>query len=271
MRDSTRKLRRRAFGQACVLTECSLAALGVARPQALLLLGHMRCGSTLLLHLLMSNPQVSGLGERNAMYAHPADFARLALATRLGHPAPLRPLRYVIDQVNHNHTIPAQALLRGARVKVVFLLRQSEAALASLLELSRVFYEGAWSPARALDYYVSRVARLRELAALLAPSQAAFLTYETLTAQPAAALEALRVFLGLARGFSQDYATYAFTGERGDPGPRIASGRLQPAARVAVPAAMDPEQLQQARLAYRSCRLALSRFALLEGDRVSEG
>jgi len=267
MRDQTRKLRRRAVGQACILAERGLAVVGVARPQALLLMGHMRCGSTLLLHLLMTNPQVSGQGERNAVYASGADLARLALSTRLAHAAPLRRLRYVADQVNHNHAIPEERVLRQGRVKALFLLRGSDAALASLLELSRRFYEGAWSCERALDYYVGRVARLRELGETLAPGQAAFLTYETLTAQPAEALESLRVFLGLAQGFSQDYAIHAFTGERGDPGPRIASGRVQPAARVPELTVADPRQLERARAAYRSCRQGLARFALLAADR----
>jgi hypothetical protein len=270
MRDHIRKVRRQVLRQGAFLAEGGLAALGVARPQALLLLGHMRCGSTLLLHLLMTNPQISGQGERNAVYASRADLARLALSTRLAHPAPLRGLRYVADQVNHNHGTPSAALLRRSRVRAIFLLRGSDAALASLLELSRVFYEGAWTPERALEYYLARLVRLEELAGVFAAGQAAFLTYETLTAQPAEALEALRGFLGLGQGFSQDYGLHSFTGERGDPGPRIISGRVQPAARPKVVAGADPGQLQRARDARRTCHAALARFALLAPDRVSD-
>jgi hypothetical protein len=271
MRDHTRKLRRYAVGHACSLAEGGLAAFGIARPQALLLLGHMRCGSTLLLHLLMTNRQIAAQGERNAVYAGAADLARLAVSTRLAHGAPLRRLRYVADQVNHNHATPEPSLLRRPRVRAIFLLRDSDAALASLLELSRVFYAGAWTPERALDYYLARVARLQELAGVFAPGQAAFLRYETLTAQPAAALESLRVFLGLGEGFSQEYRLHGFTGERGDPGPRIASGRVQPAARAPVVTGADPRHLQRARDAHRSCSAALGRFALLAADRVNHG
>src|ERR1700722_1796011 len=271
MRAQIRKLRRHALGNACSLAEGGLATLGVARPQALLLLGHMRCGSTLLLHLLMTNPQVSAQGERNAVYASGADFARLALSTRLAHPSPLRRLRYVADQVNHNHATPGEQVLGRRRVRAVFLLRGSDAALASLLELSRVFYEGAWSPERALEYYIGRVARLQQLAGVFRPGQAAFLTYETLIARPAEALESLRVFLGLAQGFSQQYSTYGFTGERGDPGPRIVSGRVQPAARLVAPSGADAQQLARARAAHDRCREALALFALLAADRVSDG
>src|SRR3984957_4837740 len=200
MRAQIRKLRRHALGNACSLAEGGLATLGVARPQALLLLGHMRCGSTLLLHLLMTNPQVSAQGERNAVYASGADFARLALSTRLAHPSPLRRLRYVADQVNHNHATPGEQVLGRRRVRAVFLLRGSDAALASLLELSRVFYEGAWSPERALEYYIGRGARLQQLAGGFRPGQAAFLTSHTLTPPPAGAPRAAGRGAGVVAG-----------------------------------------------------------------------
>jgi len=50
MRDQTRKLRRRAVGEACIMAEGSLAALGVTGPQVPLLPGHTCCGSTPRLH-----------------------------------------------------------------------------------------------------------------------------------------------------------------------------------------------------------------------------
>ncbi|HUA89621.1 MAG TPA: sulfotransferase, partial [Steroidobacteraceae bacterium] len=61
-------LRREVTGQAHQLAERGLLLSGVPRPQALLVLGHMRSGSTLLLHLLMTHPQIAAVGERNAVY-----------------------------------------------------------------------------------------------------------------------------------------------------------------------------------------------------------
>src|SRR5580658_860179 len=132
-----RRLGKRLIERATLAAETSLDAVGVSSPCALLLLGHMRSGSTLLLHLLMTNPEVSAMGERGAVYASRADLARLALATRWAHRSPFRHLGYVADQVNHNQLTPNLSLLKDPRVRVLFLLRRPELTLACILELYR--------------------------------------------------------------------------------------------------------------------------------------
>jgi Sulfotransferase domain len=265
--NTLRKLRARAIGPATLVAEACLGAVGIPSPSALLLLGHMRSGSTLLLHLLMSNPEVSALGERNAIYASRTDFSRLAIATRVAHGVPLRRLRYVVDQINHNHLTPNARLLRHSRVRGLFLLRQPQATVVSILELYRAFYPERNSVAGAVDYYVERLRCLMKLAdALRSTSCAAFLSYETLTESPQETLEALRSFLQLGQGFSQTYKTYSFTRKRGDPGPRIAAGRIlaeQANPRIQLPAS----ELARARNAYVQCSDALARFALLPPSR----
>jgi len=255
-------LRSRAVGLAALVAEGCLAGLGVARPSALLILGHMRSGSSLLLHLLLTHPEISAMGERNAVYACRADLARLVLATRLARRSPFQRLRYVADQVNHNALTPNDRLLLDPRLRVVFLLRQPEAAIASLLEMSRVYYEGSWSLQRALEYYVDRLARLRQMGDLLGErAPIGLLHYEQLTQRPTEVLEALRTFLGLQQGFSQSYRVQPFTRTRGDPGPHIMSGRILQNTRAARE--LNPPQLRVASAAYRECRDALARHALL--------
>lgn len=248
---------------AVVTAEGSLAALGVSRPKALLILGHMRSGSSLLLHLLMTNPEVSAVGERNVAYATTSDLARLAVATRLGHPAPLRPLRYVADQVNHNKFTPNVALLQDARVRVLFLLRAAQPTIESILDLSKRYYDQSWSVSRAVDYYVERLEGLMHIAARLSnPAQAAVLSYEALLEQPQVSLEALRLFLGLRQPFTTTYSTYAFTGSRGDPGPNIAAGKIVGTAAPAL-SVLDVPELTRATAAHARCTEALSRLSLV--------
>ncbi len=258
-----RGLTRRTLGYATMATETSLAAIGVSRPSVLLLLGHMRSGSTLMLHLLLTNPEVSALGERGVAYASSADLARLAIATRMAHRGPFRRLRYVVDQVNHNELTPNDSLLQDPRVRALFLLRRPEAAVASILELYRVYYPQPWSVCRAVDYYVERLEGLIRLSDILrGPTRAALISFETLLELPAETLEALRLFLGLRHGFSQTYRTYSFTRGWGDPGPNIAAGRIvrhRAAGRVDLPMA----ELQRAKQAYVRCLGALAQFALL--------
>lgn len=243
-----------------------MTAIGLERPAALLLLGHMRSGSTLLLHLLLTNPEIAALGERNRSYVKAADLARLALAARWAHERPLRRLRYVVDQVNHNRFTPNAELLQNPRVRLVFLLREPQSALASLLELSRTYYEHAWNVASAVDYYVARLNAFMDVGASIeAPGRAALLRYETLTAQPAQSLEALRSFLCLKANFSPTYPLQPFTRQRGDPGLKITSGVVVPPSGAAPAVDFKTEELLRVREAYERCRTVLARFALEPG------
>jgi hypothetical protein len=257
-----RGLRKEAIERASVGAEACLQALGVANPSALLILGHMRSGSTLLLHLLMTNPEIAALGERGAVYASKADLARLAVAARLARGSPFRPLRYVADQVNHNNLTPNTSLLRDARVKIAFLLRRPQPSIASIVELYRAHYREPWSVSRAVDYYVQRLGALMRLGESLPnPGCAALTTYEMLTESPQDTLDVLRKFLGLPRGFTQTYRTYPFTGTYGDPGPHISAGRIvrkEPTADIP----MSVSELERSTQAYDRCSSALARFAL---------
>jgi hypothetical protein len=257
-----RTLRDQGIGLTVSTVEACLEAIGVHRPRALLLLGHMRSGSTLLLHLLMTNPEVSAVGERGAVYASKADFARLALVTRLLRGLPLRRLRYVVDQINHSQLTPDTSLLQSSRVRVLFILRRPEASIASILELYRTYYPEPWTPARAVDYYAERLETLAKLGeSLPSPTVAALIPYELLTESPVEMLEALRVFLGLSRGFSQTYDTYSFTGKYGDPGPKIALGRIDRPER-ATDIQLSAIDIKRATEAYLKCHATLARFAL---------
>lgn len=257
-----RRLGTRAIESAAMAAEAGLKAVGVPIPSALLLLGHMRSGSTLLLHLLMTNPEVAAFGERGAVYASRADFARLAIASRIARRSPFRRLRYVADQVNHNWLTPNSRLLKDPRIRILFLLRRPELTIASILELYRAHYRQAWSPSQAVGYYVERLGALTELAENLAsPKCAALIRYETLTDLPQETLEALRVFLGLQQRFTQTYTTYSFTGKHGDPGPNIAAGRIVHKAPT-IHVHLNVPELARATRAYDQCSSALARFAL---------
>lgn len=257
-----RRLGKRASGAAALAAEGCLESLGVPSPAALLLLGHMRSGSTLLLHLLMTNPEVAALGERGAVYACRADFARLAVAARLASAAPFRRLRYVADQVNHDGLTPDAGLLQDRRVRILFLLRRPQPSISSILELYRVHYAAPWSVSRAVDYYVGRLRALMQLGqSLPGPASAALIRYESMTDSPQPTLEALRSFLGLRQGFSPTYATHRFTGKCGDPGPNIRAGRIVRPRPVTL-IDSDSGELQRAARVYAECASVLQRFEL---------
>src|SRR5262245_57001546 len=71
-----------------LLARATLHSIGVKPASTILILGHMRSGSTLLLHILLTNPEVIGCGERNAVYRSPEDFDKLEIASRFAQRAP---------------------------------------------------------------------------------------------------------------------------------------------------------------------------------------
>jgi hypothetical protein len=69
-------------------------------------LGHMRPGSSLLHHILVSHPDLLGCGERNVAYDSADDLHRLQLAARRHRRAYWRRYRYLVDQINHDRFVP---------------------------------------------------------------------------------------------------------------------------------------------------------------------
>jgi hypothetical protein len=195
----------------------------------ILVLSHMRSGSSLLHHLLQSNRLVLGAGESNRAYRTAGDLRRLALWVHAERGALLRWPAYVTDQINHTEKLPDMALLQRADVKTVILTREPRASIASIIKLTREFYGSAWSSSQAIEYYLARIATLRRFAAALAASPgstAFFLTYEELTSNSTSVLAALQAHLRLAEPFSTTYQTFDFTGRRGDPSARVSAQRI---------------------------------------------
>src|SRR6478735_5024629 len=160
---AVRSLKRGVMLASSSLAEAARSCVGVPRPEVVLVLGHMRSGSTLLLHILLSHPTIAGLGERNATYASSADLSRLVVATALARRQPFAPFRYVVDQINHSRFTPEFTVLNHPRVRLLFLVREPAGTIASLLELTRKHYE-PWPLERAVDYYVERLTTLARYA-----------------------------------------------------------------------------------------------------------
>ncbi len=197
--------------------------------RVVLVLGHMRSGSSLLHHLLVSHPRVRGRGERNRAYWSEADFEGLLVdvwAHRRRFPPPEALL---CDQVNHGRLLPAEDLLRHPRVRKVLLVREPRPALASMVHVL-----GRLQPfpvERAAEHYLARLDDLVRYAAADADrGRQFFLTYEALTGPSrGAVLLALSAFLGLDPPLAESYHVFDFTGLRGDTSGLIRSGRISSA------------------------------------------
>ena len=192
------------------------------------ILGHMRSGSTLLLHILASHPEILAGGERNKTYRDLADLQSLIVDVCLQEGRlPLRCI-HVVDQINHNNMTPSWEVLNHYALKRIFLLRRPTATIASIVRTFEPIY-GNWPVERAARYYIDRVSNLGTLAqAASDPERSLFCRYEDLIRNPEHTLSAVQRFFGLSTALSTEYRLQKYTGGRGDPSPRVRSGRILP-------------------------------------------
>ncbi|HXV40344.1 MAG TPA: sulfotransferase [Steroidobacteraceae bacterium] len=222
----------------------------------MLIVGHMRSGSTLLLHLLMTSSEVISCGERNAVYRRPRDLDDLAVSAAIAQRRRFRGSRYAVDQVNHDHLTPDPRLLLASRVRCIFLVREPRAAIDSIIRLTTGFYE-PWPLARAVDYYSRRLASMAAIARMLHGHRPFLaLTYDQLIDETPGSLRRIESFLDLGNSLGEHYGLHGFTGSRGDPGEAIRSGRIQRHRRP-VPSEMSARELERTVGAYSSCLEAL--------------
>ncbi len=223
--------------------------------QVVLLFAHMRSGSTLLHHLLISHPEIIGCGERNQEFAGSRDLDRLKVDVYWRRGQFFRFHRFVADQINHDHLLKSEALLNHPHVHPIFLIREPQASVASMVRvLGR--YHGT-TVEQATAYYADRLKVLTRYAGQIQdPSRAFFLSYSDLVQDAGASLSGLQSFLGLSTRLSEEYRIFDFTGTRGDPSPVIMSGRILQR-HAAHQIDIDPKVLEHLDELYENCQLAM--------------
>jgi hypothetical protein len=190
----------------------------------LFILSHMRSGSSLLTHILNSNPEIIGYGESHLHYASELDFKPLMFKVysllknlTMNH-------KYVLDKVLHSHKFEREQFLTSEQVYNIFLLREPRRTLASILDRKPHLNEQ-----EAYDYYVERLLTLEKYAKLInSKERSLFITYDQLVNQTDLVLSALQDFLETKEGFSEQYQVLKTTGMRGvgDSSKNIQVGRI---------------------------------------------
>lgn len=200
---------------------------GRAEPRTIVwILAHVRSGSTLLMHLLSSHPEILGAGERNAVYESAGDLRKLEVDSFFLRRQLFNDFDFVVDQMNHDHLLPHDSLLDHPRVKKIFLIREPRASIASSVRVLGKHY--GTTRQQAVTLYLGRLRTLARYAQLSTDSTSqAFLSYEALVQNPPGVLERLRTWLGVTARIEETYRTFDFTGSRGDPSDRIRSGRIR--------------------------------------------
>ncbi|MEA5466306.1 sulfotransferase family protein [Leptothoe sp. PORK10 BA2] len=229
----------------------------------LLLLSHMRSGSSLLTHVLTTNPEVIGYGETHTDYADAHDFKVLLKKVywqaqdfrTLGDVQNLRMNhRYVMDKVLHNKKFLDHGFLKSDQVYAIFLLREPERSLASIADL-----KPHWSQQDTVDYYVERMVMLVEYARLINNSQRMLVvSYEQLLENTPQVLITLQQFLHTQAPFEEEYKVLKTTGMKGvgDSKGNIKAGKIVRSQRQ-LTQSFPPALVAQAQQVHSQCQAEL--------------
>lgn len=238
------------------------------RLNAVFIVGHIRSGSTLLLHILNTNPGIDGYGETHREYRRVRDLAYLTFdVCRSFHRfRPRGP--YVLDKVLYRDYIQNPDLLREEFVKLVFLVRAPEQCIPSIVRFKPRDIHGE---DEILRYYLRQLKMVEEYARTANDTgRAFFLTYDQLLNEAPRVLVDLGRFLGLATPLSERYETTWATGQRGprglgDDSEEITTGRIV-RDRQRDPVPLKPETIRQAREAYDRCLAVLPTLCAHAGN-----
>ncbi|MEL6232250.1 MAG: sulfotransferase family protein [Cyanobacteria bacterium J06627_3] len=229
----------------------------------LLLLSHMRSGSSLLTHLLTTNPEVIGYGETHTNYADANDFKTLLKkvywqAQDFRTLADMQNLRmnhqYVMDKVLHNKKFLDHDFLQSEQVYAIFLLREPARSLASIADL-----KPHWNQQDTIEYYSQRLAMLVEYARLINNRQRMLVvSYEQLLENTPQVLMTLQNFLHTQTPFTEEYRVLKTTGMKGvgDSKGNIKAGKIVRSQRQ-LTQSFPAELVEQAKQAHGDCRAAL--------------
>ena len=237
---------------------------------------HMRSFSSLLCHILGSHPEIAGYAEMHQSYDGRSDLHQLARKVQDATETPTEG-RYVLDKMLHGDQYIAPAVLGRPDVKVLFLVRNADDTIKSILNLTHSFGAAYVNPGDAGHYYVTRLLELEHYGALLGRN-AVYVDAESLLGDTQAVLDGLARWLELSEPLSASYRTFRFTGTKGygDPSEHIKAGKIIVEAedrhRGYVHVPIPETIMEQAREAYRACREALmSRHQTLPIPRAGAG
>jgi hypothetical protein len=213
--------------------------------------GHMRSGSSLLLHVLNTSPEVIGYGELLRGYRTRGDFAGAALQVYRSFGRVVPRERYVLDKVLHDRFLPDPGLLDCAEARTIFLLRSPEESLPSIAKLPRFERHG---PGKVLTYYLGRLRWMSQAVRRIDPTRWVHLTYTDLVDQPETEFRQIERLLALNTPLTTRYSLIWSTGEAriGDPSKRIREGVIVRPPAKEVPIPLRP-LLDEATAAYTKC------------------
>ena len=191
----------------------------------LFIMGHPRSGSSLLMHMLASNKDISGFGEYFIKYTNNKSLIKAEFDIRRKSGGLFKQFKYIVNQVNHHSITPKIGLLMSDNFKFIFLIRKPEETLSSMFLLSeRVNKPMTQESITAV--YIERLKNLSEIVSVLDPNQWIYITYENIVKNTDREILKLNQFLDLEDGLLPEYEIQKFTQIWGDSSENIKKGNV---------------------------------------------
>jgi hypothetical protein len=217
----------------------------------------MRSGSSLLTHILVTNPEIIGYGETHINYSSESDLK--LLIRRVYDKVRNYGMRekYVLDKVLHNNKFVNYDFLTSDHIYVIFLLREPERTLNSLLDL-----KPHWTEEQSVNYYGDRLSTLVDYAKLINnKNHCLLLNYQEIIANSETVFQVLQKFLQTQQGFSEQYQVMKTTGVKGigDSSSNIKTGKIIKTSRH-LEQRISPDFLEKAIASFQESYAILSEY-----------
>ncbi|TVZ59154.1 hypothetical protein NA63_1679 [Flavobacteriaceae bacterium MAR_2010_105] len=227
------------------------------RTRYIFIISHMRSRSTVLAHILGTNHNISGYRELHISYKGRLSLLRMRVILFREFKFSLKS-RYLLDKILHNYTI-TNKLINRVKPKVIFLLREPEATLKSILFMgAKLNLEQYEDPVKVLNYYCSRLKQMEVYSKSLEKG-CFFVESDEFINNSSVTLNRLTEWLQLDVPLSTSYSIFRKTGKggAGDPSPVITSGVLKNKESDYSDIIIPPEVLERAEAAYKHCKSVL--------------
>lgn len=172
--------------------------------RAIFILGHMRCGSTALSHILCSHPEISGYGEAHIRYDGNAALGQL-LINQFRRGAYRIEARHLFDKILHSR-YDAAAGPGFFNARAIFMVREPVDTIYSIRRLFSTLGSSEYSTdAVAADYYVERVNSLLAIWEQFPSKRRIGLSYAQLTTEPEIKISSVSLMLDLIPPLTNHY------------------------------------------------------------------
>lgn len=224
----------------------------------LFIFSHMRSNSTLLAHILGSNPEISGHVEMHQSYSNLLDFYKLNYKIQKFESLDVR---YLLDKILHDSWQVSDTLLSNSKkVKIIFLLREPDITIKSIINMweknKNISESRNHLMEKAFHHYLQRIKKI-EVYVSKVSNNSFYIPSSKLIRDSNLVLSTLSEWLDLQEPLSESYKIFDNTGFPGcgDPSMAIRSGKiLQSGDQKYDDIKLDGDMSRKANLSFARCQ-----------------